>query len=368
MTPATPILRVPKRHFNALDLSRLIAAVAVLFWHYLHFTFPRGGTRAPPNYIDYEPLHAVFAVFYDRGYLAVEYFWTVSGFVFAHVYFANAGARQRFWIARIARLWPLHLLTLVVVALLQVAFRNHDGVDLSYGPNDTWHFVLNVFFVHYWGFRNMMTFNGPSWSLSVEILAYAAFWALLPLLRRRPLTIALGMMFVAAVPAWLDPEWKVATCLAHFFCGTAAYALLARTWQRPGLVLAGALGLLALAALDWRYELPYPQFPLWVVGLFGLVVWIDRIDLADRFAFGKRLGDASYGTYLWHFPIQLVMILALDALPGGRTLSQHWVALAIYIAAAVGAGFASHRWIERPAQRAVFAIAARVAPRKLAVA
>ena len=366
MVEHPPLL--PKRHFNALDLSRLVAAVAVLFWHYLHFTFPHGGTRAPPNYTDYEPLHAVFALFYDRGYLAVEYFWTVSGFVFAHVYLANPRARQRFWIARIARLWPLHLLTLVVVALLQVAFRAHDGVDLSYGPNDTWHFVLNVFFVHYWGLRNMMTFNGPSWSLSVEILAYAAFWALLPLLRRRPLSLSLAAMLAAAVPAWLDPEWKVAECLAHFFCGTAAYALVARAWHRPGLILGGSLGLLALAALDWRLTLPYPQFPLWVVGLFGIVVWIDRIDLADRLAFGKRLGDASYGTYLWHFPIQLVMILVLDALPGGRTLSQHWAVLVVFLAAAVGAGFASHRWIERPAQRAVFAIAGRFAPRKIAIA
>ena len=287
----------------------------------------------------------------------------MSGFVFAHVYLTNPLARRRFWIARIARLWPLHLITLVVVALLQVAYRNHDGVDLSYGPNDTYHFVLNLALAHYWGFQQGISFNGPSWSLSVEILAYAAFWALLPLLRHRPLTIALAVMAVAAVPAWLDPEWKVAICFAHFFCGTAAYALLTRIWPWPSLVLSAALGLLALAALDWRFALPYPQYPLWVVGLFGVVVWIDRIDLNSRIAFGKRLGDASYGTYLWHFPIQMTMIMVLDALPPGRALSQHWAVLVVYVAAAVGAGFASHRWLERPAQRAVFAVAARLSRR-----
>ena len=362
-------LRLPKRHFNALDLSRLIAAVAVLFWHYLHFTIPANGSRAPENFGDYEPLHGVFAAFYAHGHLAVEYFWIVSGFVFAHVYLADSGARRRFWLARFARLWPLHLLTLGVVALLQAAYWAQHSRHFVFGPNDVWHFVLNLGLAHYWGFEKGMSFNGPSWSLSVEILAYAAFWLVLPALRQGGALVAGALALAAALLAPQYPALKAFACLAYFFAGTTIYLALLRGRARPGvLAVVGVAGLVLAARFDPVAALEFPQGGLWVVSLFTLALAIDAFDRNDRLAFGKRLGDASYGTYLWHFPIQLTLVMVLDALPGGRALSQHWAVLAIYIAAALAAGFASHRWFERPAQRAVFGIAARLAPRTMAVA
>ena len=96
-------LRLDKRHFHALDASRLVAAVAVLFWHYLHFMIPSGGSRAAPGFLDLEPLNGVFGALYAYGHYAVEYFWIVSGFVFAHVYLGDESGRGRFWIARVAR-------------------------------------------------------------------------------------------------------------------------------------------------------------------------------------------------------------------------------------------------------------------------
>lgn len=362
-------LRLPKRHFNALDLSRLVAAVAVLFWHYLHFTIPPNGSRAPPNFGDYEPLYGVFAAFYAHGHLAVEYFWIVSGFVFAHVYLAETVERRRFWLARVARLWPLHLLTLVAVALLQAAYWAQQGRHFVFGPNDWTHFVLNLGLAHYWGFEKGMSFNGPSWSLSVEILAYAAFWVLLPVLRQGRTLVAGALALATALLAPQYPALKAFACLAYFFAGTAIYLMLLRGWARPGLLaLAGLGGLVLAVRFDPVTALEFPHGSMWVLSFFFLALLADRIDRDDRLAFGKRLGDASYGTYLWHFPIQLALVMVLDALPGGRALSQHWAVLAIYIAAALAAGFASHRWIERPAQRAVFAVAARLAPRTMAVA
>ena len=367
MTPEAPSLRVPKHHFNALDLSRLIAAVAVLFWHYLHFTIPPDGSRAPPNFGDYEPLHGIFAAFYAHGHLAVEYFWIVSGFVFAHVYLADKKARGRFWLARLARLWPLHLLTLGVVALLQAAYWAQHARHFVFGPNDVWHFVLNLGLAHYWGFEKGMSFNGPSWSLSVEILSYAAFWLVLPALRQGRALVAGALALAAALLAPQYPALKVFACLAYFFAGTTIYLVLLRGWTRPALLAAlGVAGLVLAARFDVITALEFPQGGVWVIALFLIALAIDGFDRDDRLGFGKRLGDASYGTYLWHFPIQLALVMVLDAIPGGRALSQHWSVLAVYIVAALAAGFASHRWFERPAQRAVFAAAARLAPSRMA--
>ena len=355
-------LRLPKRHFNALDLSRLFAAVAVLFWHYLHFTMPPGINRAPANFGTLEPLHGVFAAFYEHGHLAVQYFWIVSGFVFAHVYLGDPAARERFWTARIARLWPLHLLTLGVVAALQALYVARIGSSFVFAPNDITHFLLNLGLAHFWGFQSGMSFNGPSWSLSVEILAYGVFWTLLPMLRERRLGIAAALACGGAFAAIYAPGLGIWPCLGYFFGGTAAYFVLLRGWHLGWLLpLTAATGL----ALAFRFERdPQTIFPygaLWVVALFALALAVDWFDRGDRLAFGRKLGDASYGTYLWHFPIQLTIVLVLDRLPGGRALSQHWEVLTIYLIAALAAGFASHRWIERPAQRAVLSAAERFA-------
>ena len=356
-------LRLPKQHFNALDLSRLVAAVAVLFWHYLHFTIPANGTRAPDDFATLEPLHRAFGAFYTHGHLAVEYFWIVSGFVFAHVYLADGQARRRFWLARFARLWPLHLLSLGVVAVLQAVYWTRHGSHFVFGPNDLYHFVLNLALAQYWGFENGMTFNGPARSLSDEIHAYATFWLLLPALRQGRFAVAGALALAAALLAPQYPALKAFACLAYFFAGTTIYLAMLRGWAWPkALAGMGVAGLVLAARFDVVTALEFPQGGLWIVALFTVALAIDRFDRDDRLAFGKRLGDASYGTYLWHFPIQLTLVMVLDTLPGGRALSQHWAVLAVYLAAALAAGFASHRWFERPAQRAVFAAAARLLP------
>ena len=106
MQSATPLtgLRLPKRHFNALDLSRLLAACAVLFWHYQHFFVPPVDYQFHVQRAAVSPFYRELWWLFDYGHAAVQYFWAVSGFVFAHVYLADAGARGRFWLARVARL------------------------------------------------------------------------------------------------------------------------------------------------------------------------------------------------------------------------------------------------------------------------
>lgn len=356
-----PGLRLPQRHFNALDLSRLLAAVAVLFWHYQHFYVPAGWPAQVAFHVNrtHEPLYAVFAFLYDHGADAVQYFWAVSGFVFAHVYLADRDAHGRFWLARIARLWPLHLLTLGVVAILQALVVARWGGPFIYEWNDARHFVLSLFLAHYWGWQANQSFNGPSWSLSTEILAYAAFWLLLPALRRMGLGLA---VLVALAMALLlrhgARDADVLTCLMYFFVGVGLYAAMLRgvVGQRALLPLAAALGVLALLLNQWGVAGIFIRISA-IFALLVLAVGIDHADRGGRLAFGKALGDASYGIYLWHFPIQLALVLML---PGVRAMAHTASFLAFFIGAACLAGLASHRFIERPAQRWVMRMGRRL--------
>lgn len=360
-------LRLPKRHFNGLDFSRLLAACAVLFWHYQHLFVPP---------VDYEfhvrraisPCYHQLAWLYDYGHVAVQYFWAVSGFVFAHVYLADTGGRGRFWLARLARLWPLHLLTLCLVALLQGIYTVSHGTGFIYHQQNLKHFLLSLAMAHYWGFQDNQSFNGPSWSLSTEMLAYAAFWLVLPALRRMPVAlagpVALGLfalIFTDVLPSDAPPETlaaklvPVVSCIGYFFAGAAVYGVALRGWLTAP-VLAGLAVLLGGAGWQMSGLAHHGHEAAILAGTFAVLCAMLAIDLADRhdrFALGRKLGDASYGIYLWHFPIQLVLVLLVDATGTSRMVFREGGMLVLFLTLAIAAGFASHRWIERPAQRAV---------------
>lgn len=352
---------LPKRHFHALDISRLLAAVGVLFWHYQHLLIPTGGSPGREWINAHSPWFSALQPLYLHGWLAVQYFWCVSGFVFAHVYLADARAGQRFWPARIARLWPLHLITLGLVALLQAAYWHSHGTTFIYQANDAWHFALNLPMATSWGLTPEYSFNGPAWSLSAEILAYAVFWIALPLIRRFGLLLTAP---VAAVAAWVVvghvQDYPITSCIAWFFTGCTVYFAARRHWD-DARWLAALAGLVVLAsAWGWTINLMPLAEPTLVLGLFLFSLLADRLDIGNWLAALRRLGDASYGVYLWHFPLQIVIVLTLDRLVGSREIVARPEALLAFIAASVAAGFLSYRFVERPLQRRVLAGLARL--------
>lgn len=354
-----PGLRLDKRHFNALDLSRLLAACAVLFWHYQHFFVPPVTYSFQVDRAVVTPLYAQLAWLFDHGHAAVQYFWAVSGFVFAHVYLADAGARGRFWLARVARLWPLHLLTLVLVAGLQAAYSGINGTDFIYHQQTVKHFVLSLALAHYWGWQGDQSFNGPSWSLSTEILAYAAFWLLLPGLRRAPLVLALvaAMLALGVFFAGL-PNAPVFTCIGYFFGGAAVYGAALRA--KPGAAIYAAVSAALAYAAVWLGWVWQAEAAATLAGTFAALLAmlaIDAADRRDRLGAARHLGDASYGIYLWHFPLQLALVLLNDTAFGSRAIASQPGFLVFFVGLSIAAGFASHRWFERPAQRLVLRLA-----------
>lgn len=358
-------LRLPKRHFHALDLSRLLAAIMVLFWHYQHIFVP-----PVPYHVHVDraiqPWYPVLSWLYNHGHTAVQYFWAVSGFVFAHVYLSDPRAQGRFWLARFARLWPLHLLTLGLMALLQGMYFARTGTEFIYHVNDLKHFLLSLPLMQYWGWQKDQSFNGPSWSLSTEILAYLVFWLALPALRRLPLALA---SVLGAGMLWYmlkgGPNKEVLSCIGYFFLGCAVYGAALKGWLRTeNLVPFGAALIVAAFWLKATYR---SGDAATIAGTFGVVFLTLAADLSDakgRLSFGQKLGDASYGIYLWHIPIQLTIVLIIDSIGIPRDIARQPWFLIFFVSLAIAAGFISHKLFERPAQKAVFALWARVKARK----
>ncbi|MFJ4157060.1 acyltransferase family protein [Pseudomonas sp. NPDC089752] len=346
-----------------LDTLRGIAALCVVFWHWQHF-FYVGDSPAgfdPTR----QPFYTALAPLYHHGGLAVELFFSISGFVFFWLFSSGIAtgkvSPRQFAVDRFSRLYPLHLVTFGLVGALQAMYLAKHSSYFVYPFNDGYHALLNLLLAPAWGFEKGWSFNAPVWSVSVEVLLYASFFIICLAGRWRWLLAAaafgLGLM--------LYPNGhKVGSGLLCFYLGGIAYALLAVSRAKLGSSIAlGISCAIALAAWFWQLQVAEAVNSYWVMCLCFPAT------LAMLAAAGLHwpgllsstgwVGDISYSSYLLHFPLQVVFAMAMDGLGFAREIFyQPWVML-VFFALLVPLSLASHRLLERPAQRYLRAKLAR---------
>lgn len=332
---------VGKNRYALVDGLRGVAAFSVLCWHYQHFF--KGADFSVPTGIEL-PLRQLFAPFYAKGYLGVEVFWVISGFVFSVVYCGSASTSRQFFANRFARLYPLHFLTLAVVAVLQTIALWKLGRWLIYDNNDLYHLGLQLLFIGGWGFERGYSFNGPIWSVSVEVLIYIAFW----LVHRRlagvwqPTLVALG--FVALHKA---AGGNIALCGIYFFLGCATAELFklteSRTWMQASAVALLVLGAGVLNRLHSSYDVAGVAMAL-VLALASVEKWAPK---ALQGICGA-VGDCSYGVYLWHIPVQLILLLTFGAAVPQLATHAWFMALFLFLTLVFAVG--GFIVLERPAR------------------
>jgi len=170
---------IPKR-FYSLDVIRGVAALAIVFWHWKHFYYFNGSGVIELEGLR-EPFYDYLFVLYEKGLFAVEFFFALSGFIFYWLYSDSVSKGKvqvwNFAVLRLSRLYPLHFATLILVLGFQIITFYRAGEFFVYPFNDLHHFVLNVLFMSYWGMESGESFNGPTWSVSIEVLLYVIFFA-----------------------------------------------------------------------------------------------------------------------------------------------------------------------------------------------
>lgn len=317
-----------------IDALRGIAALVVACFFHIRIVYSQSGGLTPLSSI--QPFYWL----QFNGYLFVDLFFVISGVVFTHTYLVDGRMREgvtfaTFFQARIARLYPLHLFTLFLVA----------SMTLREPYNSLEAFVAHLFFLNVFAPNPTVTFNGPAWSLSVEMLCYLSF--ALAALWGRVTIVALACVSGALLFA-LDPSSSatssaglIARGLFGFFVGYGVY-LFAISRRLPTKIL---ILLLPLAAV-----------PFWLDGLlkalaFSALVWPIAIVLSLRLEFfGHRifrwLGERSYSIYLVHVPI----FLLIGSLLAYFEISPGWWVQAVAIIAVLLFANTTYKAIELPAK------------------
>jgi len=136
-----------QNRFYLLDILRGVAALAVVFFHWKHFSKTQED-------ISSFPLYSIFGLFYNYGFLAVYLFFTLSGFIFFFLYYDRIKEKslslRNFIALRLTRLYPLYFVTLIMVLILQYIIYNSYNIFFIYPKNDLYHFILNIFFASSW--------------------------------------------------------------------------------------------------------------------------------------------------------------------------------------------------------------------------
>lgn len=388
-----------RRALPALTSLRFFAAIYVVVHHLVNMALLH------EQGADADRSATWYLAWGTQGHVGVTFFFVLSGFILAWCYhraFSGSdssseprAARRRFWLARFARVWPLHaamFLAFVPIALLGA------GISIAGLVQTGWQGLLNLTLLHAWiplgGPEGLAeSFNSPSWTLSVEALFYLAFPLLATLLvhRLRWGVAQLGMLVVGswlalgalgvALAGFERGEWVMRVFpparLADFVIGVALGLVVVQRMQRAVLleqdladrspsrrwtaleavVLAAACGSPLVWALAGSAVLPDTLGTSWfhlpAIAAAILVVSLER-GAISRWLLAARplvwLGEVSYALYLVH------MFLVLGAYRvGAYDVLGTWGTSLLLVAASIAVAGVVHERFEKPARARIVA-------------
>lgn len=363
--------QLPQR-FHLLDALRGVAALAVVCFHWQNLLVK--GDVELAGYAGRDlPFQDTLQMFYQHGFLAVDLFFSLSGFIF-FCFYADKVTRGRvssvqFFVLRFSRLYPLYLVTLLVAAGAQALYLRAHGHHMAYWHNDIYHLALHLPLLSSVGLEKGLGFNGPAWSISVEAVLYLAFFLVCRAGRTRPWVLLLISAFGFFLLSRL--YLPLGRGIGSFFMGGLVFVIYRRLLMSPHHATVGGvvLGIVTvmwvviwLAHLNaWSFQgIPivgrgvhrFPTlvlFPLTVLALALAESWCTT-GAARALSW---LGDVSYSSYLWHFPLQLIFALVVTGFGVSTEVFKSGAALLLFMAVLLLLSWASHRLLEMPAQDAL---------------
>lgn len=359
-----------------LTSMRGIAALAVVVYHFSGNFLPNLDLASTTGLV-------------SKGYLWVDFFFVLSGFILSHAYADRFRDRvtwasfRAFIDARFARIYPLHFLVLIGFLLLELTklalidLEWGQRVDQPFGESkNAYGFVLNVLLLQTSGLQAYPTWNGPAWSIGAEFVAYLLFPLLTVLVVRQSGSLRLALAGAALAGLWMisaggtgldrTADFGLLRCAFEFTLGILTY----RTFlMLPRHLLSGStplvvlgVGILLAMHFKWPDILIPPAYALLILFLAANQGMPSRLLSRSPLV---RLGVISYSIYMSHFLVLSVIQVVSRALTGeglGRNLDGGGSVLVlclVTLAVVVGSNWL-YEAVEEPARVRVKGWLARI--------
>jgi peptidoglycan/LPS O-acetylase OafA/YrhL len=376
----------PPQHFYSLDAIRGIAAIIVVLYHwqlfyYANDVYVQGGYEKTAL-----PWYSYLSALYENAMVAVDLFFLLSGFIFFWLYAERLSSHKmnfrKFMAYRLSRLYPIHLVTLLLVALLQWLMLRNTGHYYIIQYNDTYHFILNLLFMQTWGLEKGPSFNGPSWSVSVEVFLYFVFFAICYLRLQKK-----KILLLLFIPAGFLIQYVgslLGKGMFSFFLGGLVYYLYLWIMQenrvKKFLPVLTTVTVFLWIYLFVEYRFSFIQ-DLWIklcphimpgkdadatLTSFGqirnfffrvtvspctiltLALWETTKGMIHRR--WALLGNCSYAMYLIHFPLQIIFVLVADMFHINRLAFRSPYTLLLFFLVLIPLSLVTYYYFELPAQ------------------
>ena len=266
--------------------------------------------------------------FLAKGYLWVDFFFILSGFIMAYVYDIENPRRhspRETLHYLIARIYPLHFVSLVatllffiLVALINWSLGEEPCCVFHDSLRNAESLVANLFLIHAWGMFDWVTWNFPSWSLSAEFFCYLIFAALLTIdgSNRKLALVALACIsalfycLCIATVSDVDENFRLSALRA-----ASAFTIGIMLFLKRGVVSTlpeRNLTYIQIAACIALFlTLHFGLTDILSIGLMALIVlvtWEDRGCLCNCLDTRPlhTIGLLSFSIYMWHYLIKFI--------------------------------------------------------------
>jgi peptidoglycan/LPS O-acetylase OafA/YrhL len=320
----------PRKKINELESLRGLAALLVVFFHV-------------PKWNSFLNVGIV-----NNGYLMVELFFVLSGFVIFNAYADNIKSTRdliRFQFLRFGRLYPVHILFLLIFLLIEgakyIAQSGYGIVSPNTQPfreNNFTALIQHIFLVQAIGpSGSPLTFNVPSWSISVEFYTYLIFGGIVLLSRDgyrylifSAIAVASVVLLVLATTFGFEDMLR---CLAGFFIGCLTAIAVKNATLRVPRFVSSILFLAVIVFLQFKTSKSYDVAIYFLTaGLLGALV-LQKNGLLNsvlRLNILVWLGSISYSLYMSHAAVEWVanqifrVVLKVPEViaPSGRSIPQ----------------------------------------------
>jgi len=358
-------LKTSKPHYEILDGLRGVAAVLVVLFHVFEVHSHGDHTKQIINH----------------GYLAVDFFFLLSGFVLGYAYDDrwNKMTLKDFFKRRVIRLQPMIIIGSVIGALL---FYFQDSPDMGWGgihEVSVWKMLLVMLIgftlfpvgkgLDIRGWSEMHPLNGPAWSLFFEYIANIVY----ALFLRRTTKLVLSVLVLAAagitihyaltnangniIGGWsIDDPTQLRIGFTRLAFPFLAGLLLARVGKlrytknaffSASLLLVIFLSVPHLGGDNNIWNRVYECFGLII--LFPFIIWLGaggKVSGKKASKVCKFLGDISYPIYITHFPIAYVYMAYVTN--NRLTLEQSWHYGLLVVVAAIVVAYLSMKFYDLP--------------------
>jgi peptidoglycan/LPS O-acetylase OafA/YrhL len=372
----------------ALNGMRFFAVFHIFLFHLwsIRFETPRQQGPFANAYSTLDSLPRWLGNLLAHGYLSTSFFFLLSGFILAYLYWTPAGelatTRQRFWWQRFTRIYPAHLIALAITALLTIPrfFVDPTAPPIPLAVASV---VATATLVQAWFPPLVPIWSWPTWALSAVVFLYLIMPWLMRVLgklsRARQIAVLLACPLISLAPTLVflqffpdgakgSQDWQIfigSTPLfwvAHFVAGMLMSRVFAisrfesawREKRKPWL----SIGDFALAAVviislmephdrPWRHILRHGALlPLYMMVLYDLALRRGLVARLFSLPGMSFLGQLSFSIFIWQNLFMILGFAMVMAAPQHPGVSFWFAVIGLLVMSAISTHF-----IEKPLAR-----------------